>query len=346
MRPFPRLLLAAAALGVAVPAFGQALVFKGGERWEVNDPFKVDTSVIPPKPVIDKKKGTISSLKGTVERTTVQDGTELVMTRKLAEVERIIWPLPERLTDAQNNVNRGEPGKALDNIEPIIKFFEPIKKVPGSWWLKASIVKLDALDRLANDAALSSFLDNLEKADDGSIPELATKIKLARLMQRARRGEHEAVIAESTALIPQMDDPDLLARLHLVKGSSLLATKKYEAAMNTFLRVPVFSDPSRSTSPRRCSVPPALSAGWTPRPLASKSSRRSPTATCVTSSPPTRPPRRPKKPRSSSPRRTASKPRKASAKSRMPPSSPKAPPNPPRRRPPPTRATSESLPLP
>ena len=240
MRPFPRILLAAAALGASASAFGQALVFKGGERWEVNDPFKVDNTVIPPKPVIDKKKGTISSLKGSVERTTVQDGTEMVMTRKLAEVERIVWPMPERITEAQNNVARGEPSKALDNIEPIIKFFEPIKKVPGSWWLKASIVKLDALDRLENDAALSSFLDNLERADDGSIPELATKIKLARLMQRARRGEHDAVISEATALIPQMDDPDVQARLHLVKGASLLATKKYEAAMNTYLRVPVF----------------------------------------------------------------------------------------------------------
>ena len=54
MRPFPRLLLAAAALGATLPAFGQALIFKGGERWEVNDPFKVDTTVIPPKPIIDK----------------------------------------------------------------------------------------------------------------------------------------------------------------------------------------------------------------------------------------------------------------------------------------------------
>jgi hypothetical protein len=32
MRPFPRLLLAAAALGATLPAFGQALIFKGGER--------------------------------------------------------------------------------------------------------------------------------------------------------------------------------------------------------------------------------------------------------------------------------------------------------------------------
>jgi hypothetical protein len=102
------------------------------------------------------------------------------------------------------------------------------------------MVKLDALDRLENDAVIGAFLDNLEKNDDGSSPELANKVKLARLMQRARRGEHDTVISEATDLITKMDDPDVLARLHIVKGGSLLATKKYEAAMNTYLRVPVF----------------------------------------------------------------------------------------------------------
>ena len=121
MRPFPRLLLAAAALGVALPAFGQALVFKGGERWEVNDPFKLDKSV-PPKPVSDPRKGTISSLKGTVVRTINSGGTDIESTRKLSEVVSIVWPTVDKLTEAQLFVSRGEPSKALDSIEPIIKF--------------------------------------------------------------------------------------------------------------------------------------------------------------------------------------------------------------------------------
>lgn len=234
----------------SVTCFGQTLIFKGGERWDVNDPFKVDNTSIPPKPIIDPKKGTINMLKGTITKTVNTGGVEIETTKKLTEVERIVWPMPEKLTEAQNSVSRGDSSNALTSVEPIIRLFDPVKKVPGSWWLKASIIKLDALDRLENEGALSAFLDNLEKADDGSNPELALKIKLARLMQRARRGEHETVITEATALIGQVDDQDVLARLHLVKANSLLVTKKYETALNTYLRVPVFYGSQKDHIPK------------------------------------------------------------------------------------------------
>lgn len=245
-----RSFLAVAALLASAPAFGQTFVFKGGERWDINDPFKMDTAAIPPKPLIDPKKATINTLEKTVQRTSVQGGVEIVQTRKFADVERIVWPSLERLNEAQNNIARGEPGKALDNVEPVIKLFEPLKKVPGSFWLKASALKLDALDRLENDAATSTYLDALEKDELASAPELATPIQLARLMLRARRGDHESVIRDASELIGKMDDMDTLARLHLVKGNSLLATKKYEAAMNTYLRVPVFYGAEQGNVPK------------------------------------------------------------------------------------------------
>jgi hypothetical protein len=231
-------LLSALALVVATTASAQTFVFKG-ERWEINDPFKMDNS-IPPKPVVDAKKGTINVVKGTIDRVSNQGGIEVTLTRKLSEVTEVIWPMPARLKEAQANVNRGEPAKALDNVEAVLKFFEPIKNVPGSWWTKASIVKLDALDRLENDAATAAFLDAFEKEDAAKLPEVATQIQLARLMQRARKGDHEAVIKESSELLAKADSAELQARLHILKGNSLLASKKYEAAMTTYLRVPVF----------------------------------------------------------------------------------------------------------
>jgi hypothetical protein len=88
------------------------------------------------------------------------------------------------------------------------------------------MIKLDALDRLENDAAISSFLENLERSDDGTQPELSTKIKVARLVQSYRKNEFEKVITESTELIKSVDDVEILARLHILKGSSLLVTKK------------------------------------------------------------------------------------------------------------------------
>ena len=233
-----RTLLPALALLAAAAASAQTFVFKG-ERWEVNDPFKFDNS-IPPKPVVDPKKGVINVIKGTVDRTTSQGGFESTITRKFSEVTEIIWPQPARLQDAQNNVTRGEPAKALDNAEAVLQFFAPFKAIKGSWWTKAALVKLDALDRLENDAATATFLDSFEKEEAAKEPEVATQIQLARLMQRARKGEHAVVIRETGDLLGKVDSTELQARLHIVKGNSLLATRKYEAAMTTYLRVPVF----------------------------------------------------------------------------------------------------------
>ncbi|MGA0132802.1 MAG: tetratricopeptide repeat protein [Opitutales bacterium] len=243
----PSPLLAAALL--AVTASAQTFVFRT-DRWEVNDPFKMDTSVMPPKALVDPKKGIINLVRGTVERTFTQGGAEVTNTRKLSDVQQIIWPEMPRLIEARANVNRGEPAKALENVEPIINLFEPLKKVPGSLWLEATVLKLDALDRLNNDAALGGFLDALEKDEAASTPELATKIQLARLLQRSRRGEHESVIREADDLIGKMDDTEVLARLHIVKGASLMATRKYEAAMNTYLRVPVFYGTEQEQVPK------------------------------------------------------------------------------------------------
>ena len=240
-----RLSLPLLALLLAASSSAQTFVFKGerwevkGERWEINDPFKMDKS-IPPKPVVDPKKGNINALKGTVDMISNKGGIEATITRKLSEVTEVVWPMPARLREAQGNVNRGEPAKALDNLEPVLKFFEPMKNIPGSWWIRAAIVKLDALERLENEAALTSFLDALEKEEVARSPEISTQLQLARLMQRARKGEHEQVIKESTELLTKVESPELQARLHLVKGNSLLASKKYEAAMTTYLRVPVF----------------------------------------------------------------------------------------------------------
>ena len=66
------LLLTVFALLAAATSPAQTFVFKG-ERWEINDPFKLDNS-IPPKPVVDPKKGVINVVKGTVDLTSNKGG--------------------------------------------------------------------------------------------------------------------------------------------------------------------------------------------------------------------------------------------------------------------------------
>lgn len=228
----PTLLLLGAA---ALPA--QVVTFKSGERWEVNNPFQVDAKG---QPVVDAKKARFNTTFDRLERKTTSGTIEVVANRRMEEVVQIEWPAIPQLDQARQMILRGEAAKALELVETVLRPFDKVKKVPGSPWVTAAIVKLDAIDRLDNDAALASFLSALEAVDDGSNAELAQKIKLAKLIQKARRGEHAAVIADADGLISQFDGADTLARLHILKGASLLALKRYEEAMNTYLRIPVF----------------------------------------------------------------------------------------------------------
>jgi len=232
------LTLALLFMATSLPA--QFVTFKNGDRWEVNNPFKLDEKARPPRPIIDPSKASFDNTFEKLERKTINGGIEMSTTKKISEAILIEWPIIQPMVDAKNLILRGESSKALETIEPVLKTFSNAKTVRGSPWIKAAAVKLDALDRLDNEAAMSTFLETLDKVDDGSSPELTNKIKLAKLLLQARKGDHAGVIAAATALIPQMDDPDVLARLHLLKGESLLALKKYEDAMNTYLRVPVF----------------------------------------------------------------------------------------------------------
>jgi hypothetical protein len=234
MRTLPPSLLL---LGLAAALPAQVVTFKSGERWEVNSPFQLDAKG---QPVVDAKKARFNAAFDRLERKTFSGNIEIVANRKMEEVVQIEWPAIAQLDQARQMILRGEASQALDTIEKILRPFDKVKKVPGSPWVTAAIVKLDAIDRLDNDAALATFLTALEAVDDGSNQELAQKVKLAKLIQKARRGDHAGVITDADALITQFDGADTLARLHILKGASLLALRRYEDAMNTYLRVPVF----------------------------------------------------------------------------------------------------------
>jgi hypothetical protein len=231
MRHPVRLFALAALLAIPSGLLAQSVYFKVGakeEKWEVNDPFstaKADTS---------KAYWKDKSL-------TLDDGHGSESSRKVTAITRIVWPNePAPLAKAREHVSRGEPDSALRLVEPVLRLFDPVRKVPGSLWLKAAEVKLDALSQLSNDAVLAAFITVLEEADDGSVPGLAGKIKLAKLDRRVRAGDNAAVLVEADKLLAELSEPDMQARLTVIKGDALLAMRKHEDALNTYLRVPVF----------------------------------------------------------------------------------------------------------
>ncbi len=236
--------IAAGAAGFVLCTAGldaQEFFFKvGGPPWKVNDPFDKEA-----KP--DPKKATVSG-----QGVTLKTGN-MEITRKLSDVTRIVWPqTPAAIENADIEVLRGEGANALSLIEPVVRFFTPLKKVPGSLWLRAASVKLDALVLLKNDAVIEGFLGELEEMNDGSIPGLDERIRLAKLEQLARKGKSEQALAEADKLLRDTSNLDLIAQLTLVKAGALFGLRRYEDAMNMYLRVPVFY------GSRTKFIPPAL----------------------------------------------------------------------------------------
>ncbi|MDR1497818.1 MAG: hypothetical protein LBS59_05325 [Puniceicoccales bacterium] len=209
----------------------QVLVI-GAENCPINDPFA--------KTPLDPRKWTIVNTD--LVKRSIQRGSIVTERRKLADVLKIMWPNPPpQIQEANVAVQRGDASKALTTIEPVLVFFAKMKKnVPGSHWLAAASIKLDALVLLKNDVVLSSFIRELEGVNAALVPGLADRIKLAKLDQLLRRGDISQVLADTKTLINETIAPETLAQLHIIRGDALLHERRHEEALRAFLSVTIF----------------------------------------------------------------------------------------------------------
>lgn len=218
--------------------------FAGNVAWKVNYP----RFLFPPEQqrratrfkgnanVIEERGGYY------VEKKEILQGAESTRSFPLKEIQRMEWPVKDpRLEEAQAELLRGNPSAALEISERFLAFFAPLKTVEGSPWIRAAVIKLDALDQQANDSILDLFIGEIESTPGYQlIEELPQKIKLVRLKQLIRRGENASVLTMADEMIKGQTDPEMLARLHLIKGNAIYNLSRYEEALNVYLRIPVF----------------------------------------------------------------------------------------------------------
>ncbi len=244
MRPHTALLALIGTLAFTGSALAQSAYFKvrdREEKIELNDPFDANAVKSP-----DKAKAVWHD-----RGITYTTGERVEVTRRMSEVVRFQWKdEPTLLVEARASIAAGQFAKALSSIEIVLRKFDPVKKVPGNLWLKAAELKLDALSGLSSESQLSSFISLLEQNDDGSVPGLAAKIKLAKVTQLVRAGDFAGVITESDKLMLEFPDPEAQARLHLFKADAQYGLRRYEDALKTYLRVPVFYGAEKAFIPQ------------------------------------------------------------------------------------------------
>ena len=219
-------------------------IYFDGTPWKVNYPRALyerkDRRLVP----VDARYARIVEKTGGYEvlRTEKKNGVAFESYKKLSDAQKIKWPANDPLlADAQAEIARGNASGALGIAERFLTFFAPLKSTEGSPWLRAAVIKLDALDLQENDAVLDSFIREIEAAPNYSeIEGLSTKIKLARLFQLVRKGEYAQVLESCNEMMKGSTDVEMLARLHIVKGDALYNLSRYEDALKVYLRIPVF----------------------------------------------------------------------------------------------------------
>ncbi|MBR6798116.1 MAG: hypothetical protein IKM45_05455 [Opitutales bacterium] len=214
------------------------------QTWEINYPEKL----LPPGAKKPKARLTFANLKDSPrgvmvvkENVDLQTGMRFTDEVPLKNVVGIIWENETQLKDARNDLVQGNPAAALATAERFLAFFKDLKAVPGSLWLEAAVIKLDALDLQENDAIMDSFIRELQDTPGWEkIEGLPERIKLVRLRQQLRKGDFQRVLRDAGEMMKATDDQATLAQLTMLKGQAEFNLGKYEDALYTFLRIPVF----------------------------------------------------------------------------------------------------------
>lgn len=221
---------------IPVKLLGLTFFFSHGEQWEIANPIKEQASTTAPQSTL----ALINTREGTIARITRYEGREIIVTRKFHEVAGMIWAEPEALTEAQQQIRQGNLSGGLATLDGILKFIEPWPKTPGSWWLKASLLKLTALEKLHDTAKLERCIAELAKNDNGGNPALTLRINLARLTLLNCQGQPNAALKAAEELSAKLDSPEEISLAHFSQGQAHLLLKNYEAALSFFLRICVF----------------------------------------------------------------------------------------------------------
>ena len=66
-------------------------------------------------------------------------------------IAKIDFPEPPQLKTTAAFLSQGQPEKALADIEPVVKYYEPFRDIPGNWWAQAALLKVSALSGMQLD---------------------------------------------------------------------------------------------------------------------------------------------------------------------------------------------------
>ena len=165
----------------------------------------------------------------------------------LSQIGKIEFPEPRGLKTAGELMTQGQPEKALAEIEPVVKFYDAFKEIPGSWWAQAALVKVSVLAALRREGEAEALTADIQKSVTDPETARGAQVRLAGALIRKR--DFEKAIAICDAAIKESIDSEIVANAWLHKGDALFAQKEWDAALLAYLHVPIFFSDEKLVMP-------------------------------------------------------------------------------------------------
>ncbi len=153
-------------------------------------------------------------------------------------IARINFPEPPQLKTTAAFLSQGQPEKALANIEPVVKYYEPFRDLPGNFWAPAALLKVSALSGMKLDKQAEALGDEIRKSVTD--PETARAAQLQLVAGLVRHEDFEKALRLCDGVIKGSAQADVLAEAWVRKGDALLAQRQWDGAVLAYLHVPVF----------------------------------------------------------------------------------------------------------
>lgn len=194
------------------------------------------------------------TIMATVENTLPASGTEpaKVVTGeigyKISTISKLDFPEPAQLQTVPELIATGKMAEALVQIEPVVRYYGGFRDAPGSWWVDAVLLKIEALHAMGNFKEADPLIDNLARTV--SEPDAIRSAKVFLAAQSTRRGDHARALKLFEEVLKDTTKPATLAMVAVNMGHSHLALKQYDSALLSFLQIPVFYPRQRMLLPQ------------------------------------------------------------------------------------------------
>lgn len=162
-------------------------------------------------------------------------------------IAQINFPEPPQLKTSAALLSQGEPARALADIGPIVKYYQPFRDIPGNWWAQAALLKLSALAGMGLDKEAASLGDEIRKSSTD--PETARAAQLQIVSSLVRKQDYARALELCEAVIKDSAKTAVLAEAWVKKGDALLAQRIWDGALLAYLHVPVFYEDEKLWMP-------------------------------------------------------------------------------------------------